>query len=428
MRMVVFDDEAAIGRLVVRVGALVGLEAVAVSDAEAFRSSLLDAPPQIVVLDLQLGSTDGVEQMRFLAESRFTGSLIVMSGFDPRVLEATASVARSLGLNVAAALTKPIRLKELEKVLEQLQSADQPITADRILAAIRDDELVLEFQPVVSRHPRTLVKLEALVRWNHPKLGRLPPGDFLPVAEADRTVIDALTDWVIDAAVDAWQLLHERGLNVPIAVNVSTQNLHDLMLPDRVARRMEAARMPASQLSLEITETAASRDTARMMDILTRMRLKGMELAIDDFGTGYSSLKALRLLPFSEIKIDRSFVADIVTSRDSRVIVKSIIDLASNLEMKTVAEGVETEDAARLLEEMNVDAMQGYLIARAMRIEAVPEWLAVWVQRDVAVLVPTTVHEPALTLTEVDDFLVPSMPSQSEEWSEMVRSRLGASS
>ena len=115
MRMVVFDDEAAIGRLVVRVGALVGLEAAAVSDAEAFRLSLLDAPPQSVVLDLQLGSTDGVEQMRFLAESQFTGSLIVMSGFDPRVLEATASVARSLGLNVAAALTKPIRLKELEK-------------------------------------------------------------------------------------------------------------------------------------------------------------------------------------------------------------------------------------------------------------------------------------------------------------------------
>ena len=222
--------------------------------------------------------------------------------------------------------------------------------------------------------------------------------------------------------------MRERGLNVPIAVNVSTQNLHDLMLPDRVARRMEAARMPASQLCLEITETAASRDTARMMDILTRMRLKGMELAIDDFGTGYSSLKALRLLPFSEIKIDSSFVADIATSRDSRVIVKSIIDLASNLEMKTVAEGVETADAARLLEEMNVDALQGYLIARAMRIEAVPAWLAVWVQRDVTVLVPATVHEPALTLTEVDDFLVPSMPSQSEEWSEMVRSRIGASS
>jgi EAL domain-containing protein (putative c-di-GMP-specific phosphodiesterase class I) len=250
----------------------------------------------------------------------------------------------------------------------------------------------------------------------------------LPAAEADRTVIDALTDWVIDAAVDAWQLLHDRGLNMPIAVNVSTQNLHDLMLPDRVARRMEAAHMPASQLCLEITETAASRDTARMMDVLTRMRLKGMELAIDDFGTGYSSLKALRLLPFSEIKIDRSFVADIATSRDSRVIVKSIIDLASNLEMKTVAEGVETEDAARLLEEMNVDAMQGYLIARAMQIEAVPAWLAVWAQRDVTVLVPTADHEPAATLSKVDGFLVPSMPSQSEEWSEMVRSRLGASS
>ncbi len=378
MRILVFDDEAAIGRLVVRVGVMVGLDAFAVTDAEEFRRSLMDTPPQIVVLDLQLGATDGVEQMRFLAEQKFAGSLIIMSGFESRVLTSTATLARSLGLNLAAALAKPIRVKELEVILEQLRSNEQPITAETLLAGIRGEELSLELQPIVTRQPRVLVKLEALVRWNHPKLGCLPPGEFLHVAEANREVIDALTDWVIDAGVDAWQVLHRHGLNVPIAINVSTQNLHDLLLPDRVARRMAASNMPATQLCLEITETAASQDTPRMMDILTRMRLKGMELAIDDFGTGYSSLKALRQLPFSEIKIDRSFVADMTTSRDSRAIVKSIIDLAANLEMKTVAEGVETEDTAQLLEELNVDAMQGYLISRPMAINAVPEWLSLW--------------------------------------------------
>src|SRR5258708_30457637 len=123
-------------------------------------------------------------------------------------------------------------------------------------------------------------------------------------------------------------MLGELGVTVPITVNVSTQNLHDLTFPDRLARRLAAAGMPPAHLFLEITETAASRDTDRMMDILTRVRLKGIELAIDDFGTGYSSLKALRQLPFSVIKIDRSFVEDMSLSPDSRAIVNSIIYLA----------------------------------------------------------------------------------------------------
>jgi EAL domain-containing protein (putative c-di-GMP-specific phosphodiesterase class I) len=140
---------------------------------------------------------------------------------------------------------------------------------------------------------------------------------------------------------------------------------------------------------MEITETAASSDPARMMDVLTRVRLKGMRLAIDDFGTGYSSLKALRQLPFSEIKIDQSFVCDMTTSSDSRAIVKAIVDLARNMEMAAVAEGVDSEMKARVLEEMNVDALQGFLIARSMPVEQVPTWLTTW-QGGEAVFHPTT--------------------------------------
>lgn len=153
---------------------------------------------------------------------------------------------------------------------------------------------------------------------------------------------------------------------MPITVNVSTSNLHDLTLPDRLARRLADAGMPTEQLCLEIAETAASRDTTPMMDILTRGRLKGFELAIDDFGTGYSSLKALRQLPYSAIKIDQSFVADMTTSADSRAVVKSIIDLAANMNMSTIAEGVETDETARRLEQMTVDTPRGFPIARPM--------------------------------------------------------------
>ena len=166
----------------------------------------------------------------------------------------------------------------------------------------------------------------------------------------------------------------------PLAVNISAGNLHDLTLPDRLEQRLRAGAMPARHLCLEITESVAFKNAARTMDVLSRVRLKGMQLSLDDFGTGYSSLKMLRQMPFTEIKIDQSFVADATTSRDSRAIVKSIIDLAANMDMACVAEGVETEDTAALLEQLGVRDLQGYLIARPMPLAAVPAWLASWTQ------------------------------------------------
>jgi EAL domain-containing protein (putative c-di-GMP-specific phosphodiesterase class I)/DNA-binding CsgD family transcriptional regulator len=229
----------------------------------------------------------------------------------------------------------------------------------------------------VTRNPKTLIKLEALVRWEHPVLGEIPPADFLPIAESSLTIMDALTDWVISSAVESYQVLAARGLKVPLAVNISSGNLHDLTLPDRLEQRLRAGGMPMQHLCLEITESAAFKDVGRTMDILSRMRLKGMQISIDDFGTGYSSLRLLRQMPFSEIKIDQSFITDMTSSRDSRAIVKSIIDLAVNMEMDCVAEGVETAETADLLEQLGIRNLQGYLIARPMPIEAVPAWLAI---------------------------------------------------
>jgi EAL domain-containing protein (putative c-di-GMP-specific phosphodiesterase class I) len=380
MRVLVFDDDAAIGRLVARIAAMLGMEAVAVTDAETFAQRLEADPPQVIVLDLQLGDTDGVEQLRLLAARQYTGALVLMSGFDARVLASARAVGQSLGLKVESVLEKPLRVADVEQAFERLRSAAQPLSAERLREAIANDELSLDFQPVVTRNPRALKKLEGLVRWNHPVAGRIPPGAFVPVAEGDRATIDALTDWVMSAAVKAYQVLAEFGISVPLAVNISTQNLHDLTLPDRLERCLRAGGMPARHLCLEITESAAFEDVARTMDILSRLRLKGMALSIDDFGTGYSSLKMLRQMPFSEIKIDRSFVTDVTTSRDSRAIVKSIIDLAANMEMGCVAEGVETEQTADLLEQLGVCNLQGYLIARPMPAAAVPAWLASWTQ------------------------------------------------
>lgn len=379
-RVLVFDDDAGVGRLAVRIATMAGMSASSVTDADTFAQRLRAQPPQVVLLDLQLGDTDGVEQLRLLAEQRYGGVLVLMSGFDARVLATARALGQSLGLNVEAVIQKPLRVAELEAVLRRVQSAGQSPSAENLLTAIANDELVLDFQPVVSRKPKLLKKLEALVRWDHPTAGRIPPAEFLPMIESNTGVIDALTDWVVGAAVEAYQVLAEVGISVPLAVNISTQNLHDLTVPDRLEQRLRAGRMPARHLCLEITESAAFKDASLTMDILSRVRLKGMQLSIDDFGTGYSSLKMLRQMPFSEIKIDRSFVGDATTSRDLRAIVKSIMDLAANMEMGCVAEGVETEETAELLERLGSCDMQGFLIAQPMPVEAIAAWHAGWMQ------------------------------------------------
>ena len=184
-RVLVFDDDAAVGRLAVRVATMSGMDAMAVTDATAFAQRLRIEPPQVVLLDLQLGETDGVEQLRLLAERQYGGILVLMSGFDARVLGTARALGQSLGLKVEAVLQKPLRVGELEAVLRRVQTVGQSPSAERLLTAIANDELVLEFQPVVSRKPKLLKKLEALVRWEHPTAGRVSPAEFLPMAESN---------------------------------------------------------------------------------------------------------------------------------------------------------------------------------------------------------------------------------------------------
>ncbi len=400
MRVLVFDDDSAIGRLVVRTATMSGMDAVAVTDALGFAQHMRSDPPQIVVLDLQLGGTDGVEQLRWLADRQYGGAVLLMSGFDPRVLATARALGQSLGLKIESVLHKPLRVAELEEVFERLQAKHQAPTTERLREAIANDEMSLEFQPVVIRNPAALMKLEALIRWDHPVAGRIPPNQFLPVAERDTATIDALTNWVLGAVVEAYQVLAELGISVPLAVNLSAQNLHDMSLPDRIEQRMMSGGMPARHLYVEITESAAFENAVRTMDILSRLRLKGMHVSIDDFGTGYSSLKLLQQMPFSEIKIDRTFVSELTTSREARAIVKSIIHLAANMEIACVAEGIENEETADLLEQMGVADLQGYLIAHSMPVEAVPAWLAIWTKSGVVVpggSTPASGTEPAET-------------------------------
>jgi len=376
MRVLILDDEAAIGRLICRVADSIGIEAQAVVDTQAFHSLFRSYAPDLIVLDLQIGAFDGIEQLRFLAEQEYRNPIVLISGFDGRVLDVAQQFGRQLGLKVVRALSKPIRLEELTALFSELAAASSEFTPQRLLKAISDDELILEYQPIMTRSPGSLHQLEALVRWIHPIHGRIPPDRFIPMAEESDDIINALTDWVVRTAVRNAKALKEKGHVVPFAVNVSSRNLATLDFPDRMQDLIGEANLPAASLCFEVTESFALANPTHTMDVLSRLRLKGFDLAIDDFGVGYSSLKRLRQLPFSTLKIDRSFVSDMLTSRDSLAIVRSIADLARNMELSTIAEGVEDAETARILELMGVDALQGYFYARPMSIEQCFDWLA----------------------------------------------------
>ena len=177
-RLIVLDDDVASGRLIGRVAGAAGFAPVLTTEAGDFRAAYDQAVPAVIVLDLQLGDTDGIEQLRYLAAQRYLGAVVLVSGFDSRVLATTQALAGGLGLRVAGGFGKPLDVAELREALRRLRTQSGPLDIERVLRALRDDEMIVEYQPIVTRQPRALRKLEALIRWQHPELGRLEPGRF----------------------------------------------------------------------------------------------------------------------------------------------------------------------------------------------------------------------------------------------------------
>ena len=243
--------------------------------------------------------------------------------------------------------------------------------------AIEDEQLLLYYQPKVDAHTGQVLGVEALVRWQHPEHGLIPPGEFIPMAE--RTgLMGPLTHYVLDAAL--WQCHHWRqaGIDLSVAVNVSARRLLDLGFPDEVADLLVRWKVPPPSLVLELTESAVMADPERALEILGRLNAMGVQLSVDDFGTGYSSMAYLKRLPVDELKVDRSFVMNLTTDNRDALIVRSTIDLGRNLGLRVVAEGVEDEATQQELEVLGCDAIQGYHISRPMAADALTSWLAHW--------------------------------------------------
>ena len=238
--------------------------------------------------------------------------------------------------------------------------------------ALADQQLHMVYQPKISLADGALQRVEALVRWDDPALGTIEPSRFVPLAER-YGLIDQLTQWGLRTTLRQWLKWRDAGIDTHVAFNISALSLERLDFPDLVERMCRALDVPTERLVLELTE-GATQPLIKLMDTLTRFRIKGIGLAIDDFGTGYSSLMQLRQLPFTEVKIDRLFIEDAPVSDDSRLIVKSVIDLAHGLGLTVTAEGIETVEQLRLLRELGCDVAQGYLIAQPLDPDGLGRW------------------------------------------------------
>ena len=254
--------------------------------------------------------------------------------------------------------------------------------------AIEHDCLDVHFQPKIEIATNTVIGAEALVRWHHPTRGWVNPIDFITLAE-ETGLIRLITDRVLELALTAAHDWTELGYDLNVAVNLSTLDLHDELLPDRVLHRLAEHHVPPHRLTFEITESALMSDTPRTLATIQHLEATGVSLSLDDFGTGYSSLSYLRQLPVTELKIDRSFVTNLLLDPHDEVIVRSTIDLGHNLGLTVVAEGIENEPVLHRLRTLGCDLAQGYGISRPLDPTLFKRWLATTNHHDQTPHTPT---------------------------------------
>jgi EAL domain-containing protein (putative c-di-GMP-specific phosphodiesterase class I) len=390
VNVLLVDDSAfarSVGKRVLR-SAGVGTIHVAANGEEAIEH-LSQGSQSIDVLfcDLMMPGMDGVEIVRHIETLSSRPAVVFVSAANAALLNAAEDTAKARGLTVLGSIQKPLTPDQVRRVLAHLDDRPLPnmeptpgdITPESVKAGLANHEFLLHYQPKVSMADGSVTGFEALVRWQHPVKGMMPPGDFIGFAEKNG-LIGPLTDRVVMLGLRQVAAWATDGLRATISINLSAETLIDLDLPDRLAWQVAHYGIEPQQIMLEITESGLFHDVANALDILARLHMKGFPLSIDDFGTGYSSMEQLRRVPFAEMKIDRSFVKGAMDDEKIRSILEFSATLGRSLQMSVVAEGVETQDDWDAARAAGVNVAQGYFIARPMPAADIPAWRMAWNQ------------------------------------------------
>ncbi len=403
-RLLILDDEPLSGQTIGNVASLAGYEVEVTSNHKDFFRLLETWQPGIIALDLVMPEMDGVEVIAELARRHSQANIIITSGIGGRVLDAAGRTAAERGLHIAGVLPKPFSPATLRDLLGKCapdtvdeKQADavggregnvrRKLAPRELQEAIEKHELYVCYQPKVSCKTGMLSGFEALARWNHAVRGIINPDEFIPLAEANG-LIDALTIEVMTQAMQWYRSFRTElrqlgevhtGLPDPdkltLSINISALSLTNTQIFDRLTLMCRDYDIEPENVIFELTETSAMEDPVSSLELLTRLRLRGFRLSIDDFGTGYSSMVQLVKLPFSEIKVDKSFVITARESEESRAVIKSVVSLGMSLGLIITAEGIEDEETQVFLRNIGCTLAQGYLFARPLTGPQVLPWL-----------------------------------------------------
>lgn len=365
-----------------------GREALEVLKAQAAQ------PIDIALCDMDMPEMDGMEFMRHLGNSKGAVSILILSTLDRALLASVEKMSLAYGIKLLGVAEKPITRSQLDTLIlqyERASSKPQPVraaatvfTLEEILHGLREKQFEPFFQPKVNFVTGKITGAEALARWNHPEHGVIAPYAFISVLE-QAGEMEQLTFQMLEKSSAACRYLHDNGHALTISVNLSLTSLSDTTLAQRITNLVRDAGLDPHHLILEVTESAAMTDIAPALENLARLRMHGFGLSIDDYGTGYASMQQLTRIAFTELKIDQSFVKDFFTSPALRIIVESSIDMARKLHVKSVAEGVETQEDWHALNSIGCDTAQGYFIAKPMALPAFKQFLTTYAEVDLSV-------------------------------------------
>ena len=383
-RVLVIDDDPDICELISATAETMGLCCSTTTEGSAFLDALTP-DTAVILLDLVMPGMDGIELLRILGERQCKADIILVSGIGKRIMETAQKLAQAHGLSIVGHLEKPFQVEDLEEMLKRhAQHTVAPVPGPRseividdaeLRKAIECDEFILYYQPQIDIASGSIVGLEALVRWQHPVRGLIFPDDFIARLE-ELGLIDQL-GWIVAnrGLAEISKFADENGVIPMLSINVSVSSLHDLKFPDTMAALIGKYGISANMIILEITESGLLQELTRTLDVLTRLRMKQVQLSIDDFGTGYSMMQQLRNIPATEMKIDKSFVQNMHGTDSDRVMVQKTIEIGHELGMKVIAEGVETSEQLAFLRSNGCDLAQGYLYSRPLPVPELLVWL-----------------------------------------------------
>ena len=396
------------GELVSAAAHALGFQCTVTTDSITFMEHLTPETT-LVVLDLVMPGLDGIELLRLLGKRKCKAGIVLMSGVSKRTIESAAQYAQVLGLTIIGHLQKPFRIEELEQVLQRTHGPEPlplvhpypqfTIQKKDLQAAIHLEEFVVYYQPQIDIPSGHAVGVEALVRWRHPKQGLIFPDRFINRMEKFG-LVDELC-WIVGncAMSDVKTFKSDKETKFTLSLNASVDSLRAVNFPDTLTSIAEAHGVSPEDLTIEITETGLIKELSTTLGTLTRLRMNGVKLSIDDFGIGYATMQQFKRIPATELKIDKSFVQEMVCSQKDRVVVQKIIEMGQELGMRVIGEGVETQEQLELLRSYGCNSAQGYLFSRPIPANELLGWLKTYR----SLVMPSYQHEVQMILLNCAD-------------------------